>query len=51
MIAADNPQGNKLVSDAMEALVAQTRAIEGVATTLHVKISADKSDHSASNLR
>jgi len=45
MISAGNAEGNKIVSDAMESLVAQTRAIEGVATALHLKISSAKSDH------
>ncbi len=46
MIAAGNPDGNKLISDAMDSLVVQTRAIEGVATALHLKVSSGKSDHS-----
>lgn len=46
MIAAGNEQGNKLVQSAMDALVAQTRAIEGIAATLHLKVSSNKSDHS-----
>ncbi|HTT97836.1 MAG TPA: imelysin family protein [Rhizomicrobium sp.] len=47
MIAAGNADGNKIVSDAMDMLVAQTRAIEGVAAALHVTVSSNKSDHSA----
>ncbi len=47
MISAGNADGNKLISDAMDALVAQTRAIEGVATVLHLKVSSGKSDHNA----
>jgi putative iron-regulated protein len=45
MIAAGNPEGNKLISDAMDSLVAQTRAIEGVGAALHLKIASNKSDH------
>ncbi len=49
MIAAGNGAGNKMVQDAMDALVAQTHAIEGVAATLHLKVASDKSDHSGSS--
>ena len=45
MIAAGNPDGNKLISDAMDSLVAQTRAIESVGAALHLKIASNKSDH------
>lgn len=45
MISAGNPEGNKLVSDSMEALVVQAHAIENVAAVLHVKVSSGKSDH------
>jgi putative iron-regulated protein len=45
MIAAGNAEGNAMIQGAMEALVAQTRAIEGVATVLHLKIASNKSDH------
>jgi putative iron-regulated protein len=45
MISAGNAEGNKLVSDAMDSLVVQTRAIEGVAAILHLKVSSGKSDH------
>ncbi|HEY1707234.1 MAG TPA: imelysin family protein [Rhizomicrobium sp.] len=48
MIGAGNAMGNKMVQDAMEALVAQARAIEGVATALHVTVDANKSDKTAS---
>lgn len=48
MIASGNTNGNKIVSDAMDSLVVQTRAIEGVAGALHLKVTSDKSDHSAS---
>jgi putative iron-regulated protein len=48
MIASGNPGGNKLIADAMDALVAQTRAIEAVAASLHVNVNSNKSDHGAS---
>ncbi len=51
MIAAGNAAGNKMVQDAMDALVAQTRAIEGVAAALHLKVNSGKSDHGTSTLR
>jgi len=47
MIAPGNLQGNQMVQDAMDALVAQTRAIENVATVLHLTVASNKSDHSA----
>lgn len=45
MIAAGNSAGNKMIQDAMDTLVAQTRAIEGVAAALHLKVTSNKSDH------
>jgi putative iron-regulated protein len=45
MIASGNDEGNKMVQSAMDALVAQTRAIEGVATSLHLNVTSSKSDH------
>ena len=45
MIAAGNAEGNKMIQDAMDALVAQTRAIEGVASVLHLQVASNKSDH------
>jgi putative iron-regulated protein len=45
MIAAGNAQGNQMVQDAMDSLVAQTRAIENVATLLHLTVASNKSDH------
>jgi putative iron-regulated protein len=45
MIAADQPAGNAMIQDAMDALVAQTRAIEGVAATLHLEVASNRSDH------
>jgi putative iron-regulated protein len=46
MIASGNEEGNRLVQSAMDALVAQTRAIEGLAAVLHLKVASNKSDHS-----
>jgi putative iron-regulated protein len=46
MIASGNAEGNALVQSAMDALVAQTRAIEGVAAALHLTVASNKSDHS-----
>jgi putative iron-regulated protein len=46
MIASGNAEGNKIVSDAMGMLIAQTRAIESVAAALHLKVNSNKSDHS-----
>jgi putative iron-regulated protein len=51
MIAAGNADGNKMVQDAMEALIAQTRAIEGVAAALHVAVNSGKSDHAGGALK
>ncbi|HWA90130.1 MAG TPA: imelysin family protein [Rhizomicrobium sp.] len=51
MIAAGNADGNKMVQDAMDALVAQTRAIEAVAASLHLKVNSGKSDHAGSALK
>jgi putative iron-regulated protein len=45
MIGAGNAAGNALIQNAMDSLVAQTRAIEGVASALHLKVVSDKSDH------
>ena len=45
MIAAGNAEGNKLVQAAMDALVAQTRAIEAVAAALHLAVASNRSDH------
>lgn len=47
MIAAGNAEGNQMVQDAMDALVAQTRAIENIAALLHLTVASNKSDHSA----
>jgi len=40
----DNPAGNKMVQDAVDALVAQTRATEGVVSTLGLTIALEGSD-------
>jgi putative iron-regulated protein len=45
MIGANNAPGNQMIQDAMDALVAQTRAIEAVAAGLHVAVASNKSDH------
>jgi putative iron-regulated protein len=44
MLAADNDVGNKLVNDAVDALVAQARAVEGVVTALNLTIELEGSD-------
>jgi putative iron-regulated protein len=44
MIGKDNPAGNKMVQDAIDALIAQTRADEGVVAALGLKISVGRSD-------
>jgi putative iron-regulated protein len=44
MIAKGNTAGNKLVQDAIDALIAQTRADEAVVAALGLKISLEKSD-------
>jgi len=49
MISAGNAAGNKLVQDAMDALVAQTRAIEAVASALKVQVASNRSDHAQGN--
>src|SRR6266478_3480764 len=44
MIASGNAVGNKLVQDAIDALIAQTRADEGVVTALGLTIALQASD-------
>jgi putative iron-regulated protein len=44
MLAEGNPEGGKILEDVVDALVAQTRAIEGVVTGLGLKISIEGSD-------
>ncbi|MFD1007651.1 MULTISPECIES: imelysin family protein [Oceanisphaera] len=46
LISADNPAGNQLVQDAIDALVEQTRAIELAANTIGISnLSPDTADH------
>src|SRR5262245_14253717 len=44
MLAGGNAEGNKILEDVVDALVAQTRAIEGVVAGLGLKISIEGSD-------
>ncbi|RUO99770.1 imelysin family protein [Hyphomicrobium sp.] len=44
MLAAGNEAGNKLVLDAVDALVAQARAIEAVVAALNLKVKIEGSD-------
>lgn len=44
MLAAGNDTGNKLVLDAVDALVAQARAIEAVVAALNLKVKIEGSD-------
>jgi len=44
MLAADNPKGNKLLLGVVDALVAQTRAIEAVVAGLGLTIEVEGSD-------
>mgnify|MGYP001389612057 CR=1 FL=1 len=44
MLAAGNAEGNKLILDAVDALVAQTRAVEAVVAALGLKINVEGSD-------
>jgi putative iron-regulated protein len=44
MIGPDNAEGNKIVDDVVTALVAQTRAVEGLVTALGLSISVEGSD-------
>jgi len=45
MIASGNTVGNKMVQDAIDALIAQTRADEAVVAALGLKISLEGSEH------
>ena len=45
MIASGNAAGNKMVQDAIDALIAQTRADEAVVAALGLKVSLEGSDH------
>jgi Uncharacterized iron-regulated protein len=44
MLASGNKEGNKILLDVVDALVAQTRAVEGVVTALDLKITVEGSD-------
>ncbi|MFO1153781.1 MAG: imelysin family protein [Rhodospirillales bacterium] len=44
MLAADNAEGNKILLDVVDALIAQTRAVEGVVAALKLKIKVEGSD-------
>ena len=44
MLASGNAEGNKLVLDAVDALVAQTRALEAVVAALGLTIQVEGSD-------
>jgi putative iron-regulated protein len=44
MLAEGNSEGNRILNDVVDALVAQTRAIEGVVAGLKLKISIEGSD-------
>ncbi|HNP74529.1 MAG TPA: imelysin family protein, partial [Kouleothrix sp.] len=44
MLAAGNDEGNKLILDAVGALVTQTRAVEAVVAALGLKIKLEGSD-------
>lgn len=44
MLAAGNDEGNKLILDGVDALVAQARAVEGAVAALNLKINLEGSD-------
>jgi putative iron-regulated protein len=44
MIGPDNPEGNKMVDTAVQALVAQARSIEAVVAVLGLEITVEGSD-------
>lgn len=44
MIGPDNPEGNRIVDDVVQGLVAQARAVEGVVTALGLSIELEGSD-------
>ena len=44
MLGADNAEGNKIVNDVVDSLVAQARAVEGVVTALNLSIELEGSD-------
>jgi len=43
MIGANNPEGNKIVQDVVDSLIAQARAVEGVVTALGLSIDLEGS--------
>jgi putative iron-regulated protein len=44
MLGADNAEGNQIVDDVVDALVAQARAVEGVVSALNLSIELEGSD-------
>jgi putative iron-regulated protein len=44
MLAADNAEGNAMLQEAIDALVAQTRAVEEVVAALGVSVTVEGSD-------
>ena len=44
MLGAENAEGNKIVNDVVDSLVAQARAVEGVVTALNLSIELEGSD-------
>jgi len=44
MIGPDNAEGNKIIDDVVTALVAQTKAVEGLVTALNLTITVEGSD-------
>ena len=44
MLGADNAEGNKIVKDVVDSLVAQARAVEGVVAALGLTIELEGSD-------
>jgi putative iron-regulated protein len=44
MLAEDNPEGNKMIDDAVTALVAQAKSVEAVVAALGLKIEVEGSD-------
>ena len=44
MIGPDNPEGNRIVQDVVDTLVAQARAVEGVVSALGLSIQLEGSD-------
>jgi len=44
MIGANNPEGNKIVQDVVDSLIAQARAVEGVVTALGLSVDLEGSE-------